>query len=206
MFYSQSGEDQILYDKYLNYRDGFFIELGAMDGVCYSNTLFFENNLNWTGVLIEPTSQYNRLIENRPKCHNFNYAITKEEGYVDFVGDGAVGGVVETMHENHRIGNRIDNNIYQVKSIPISDLLKDLNIERVDLFSIDVEGGELQVLETFDWNIPVYIVLIEMARYYPEKDENCRKILRSKGFELDTSLSINSGCEEVWVNKNNSRK
>ena len=44
MFYSQSGEDQILYDKYLNYRDGFFIELGAMDGVCYSNTLFFENS------------------------------------------------------------------------------------------------------------------------------------------------------------------
>lgn len=206
MFYSQSGEDKILYEKYLNYRDGFFIELGAMDGIMYSNTLFFESKLNWKGVLIEPTEQYQRLINNRPSCHNFNYAITKSEGFVNFVGNGAVGGVVDTMPDLHRTGNHIGNNIYQVKSIPISHLLKDLNIQRVDLFSIDVEGGELQVLETFDWNIPVYIVLIEQSKYVPEKDEICRVFLRERGFELDTSLVINSGCEEVWVNKNNKRK
>lgn len=69
-------------------------------------------------------------------------------------------GVVDTMPELHRTGNHIGNNIYQVKSIPISDLLKDLNIQRVDLFSIDVEGGELQVLETFDWNFTIINIML----------------------------------------------
>ena len=201
MFYSQSGEDKVLYDKYLNYKDGFFIELGAMDGVMYSNTLFFERNLNWNGVLIEPTNQYDRLVVNRPNCYNFNCAITILDGYVDFIGNGACGGVLETMPEGHRVGNNLGSDKYKVKSMPISKLLKDVKIDRVDLFSIDVEGGELQVLETFNWDIPVYIVLIEMSRYNLEKDNMCREFLKLNGFELDTSLIINHGCEEVWVNK-----
>jgi FkbM family methyltransferase len=201
MFNSQSGEDRELYNKYLNYESGFFIELGAMNGIIYSNTLFFENNLNWTGVLIEPTNQFESLVNNRPNCKNFNYAVSKVNGLVEFIGNYACGGIASTMPEGHRTGNNLGDDKYLVKSMPISDILKDLSIERVDLFSIDVEGGELEVLETFDWNIPVYIVLIEMSRYNLEKDDMCRNFLKSKGFELDTDLIINSGCEEVWINK-----
>lgn len=201
MFYSQLGEDKILFEKYLNYRDGFFIELGGMDGVKYSNTLFFEKNLNWTGVLIEPTNQFNQLVLNRPNCKNFNYAVSETEGTVEFIGNGACGGMSHTMPEGHRIGNNLGDDKYLVNSKPISKILEDLNIEKVDLFSIDVEGGELEVLKTFNWNIPVYIVLIEQSKYVPEKDEMCREFLRSKGFELDTDLYINAGCEEIWVNK-----
>jgi len=35
-------------------RNGFFIECGAYDGEGYSNTLLFELERNWTGLLIEP--------------------------------------------------------------------------------------------------------------------------------------------------------
>lgn len=201
MFYSQLGEDKILFEKYLNYKNGFFIELGAMNGIEYSNTLFFERNLNWTGVLIEPTSQFDQLISNRPNCKNFNYAVSETEGLVEFIGNGPCGGIAKTLPELHRIGNGLGDEKYLVKSMPISKILEDLNIEKVDLFTIDVEGGELEVLKTFDWNIPVYIVLIEQSKYVPEKDEMCREFLRSKGFELDTDLYINAGCEEIWVNK-----
>ena len=41
-------------EKYLNYNNGFFIELGANDGISQSNTYYFEKNKNWNGVLIEP--------------------------------------------------------------------------------------------------------------------------------------------------------
>ena len=44
--FSQEGEDMALYNRFFNYKNGFFIELGAMDGVIYSNTLFFEKYLN----------------------------------------------------------------------------------------------------------------------------------------------------------------
>lgn len=201
MFHSQQGEDRYLFEKYLNYQNGFFIELGAMDGITYTNTLFFEQHLSWKGVLIEPTNQYRGLLRNRPNCYNFNFAISEIEGEVEFLGDGALGGMVHTMHDKHRNGWNLDQNhqVEKVKSIPIDKVLKGIEIERVDLFSIDVEGGELEVLKTFDWNIPVYIVLIEVAKHDIEKDEACREILRQNGFNLDSEI----GCNEVWINKNN---
>jgi FkbM family methyltransferase len=207
MFYSQQEEDKILYQKYLNYTDGFFIELGAMDGVIYSNTLFFENSLNWKGVLIEPNPElYRGLIINRPNCHNYNYAISQTEGEVEFLGSGALGGMTKTMNDSHKYGWHLDQtNPYMVKSIPISKLVSNLKIDRVDLFSIDVEGGEIEVLKTFDWTIPVYVVCIEMAHHYNEeglaKCEQCREILINNEFEFETEIGVN----EVWINRKNKK-
>lgn len=205
MFYSQQKEDEILFNKYLNYKNGFFIELGAMDGVRYSNTLFFEKSLNWTGVLIEAMEdQYQRLIRNRPLCHNFNYAVSEVDGFIDFYGghDDAVGGIVKSMNEAHKKNWGFNNKApYKIKSKPINKILKDITIKKVDLFSIDVEGAEIDVLNTFDWSIPVYIILIEMIDYGNEdgknKCETARQILKEKGFEFDMTL----GCNEVWINK-----
>jgi len=226
-FYSQQGEDKLIFDKYINYRNGFFIELGAMDGVIYSNSLFFENELNWTGVLIEPTNQFNDLVKNRPNCYNFNFAISDKIGEIEFIGNGALGGITETMQDTHRIGWRLDNeyDVIKVKASPISNLISNLDIKRVDIFSIDVEGGELEVLNTFDWNIPVYLILIEgnytaseieksnwinnpnsngliLDQKYIDRTNKCTEILISNGFEFIENV----GCNQIWINKNNSRK
>jgi FkbM family methyltransferase len=197
MYYSQQDEDRILSEKFLNYKNGFFIELGAMNGLTFSNTLFFERELGWTGVLIEPTHQFNDLIINRPNCHNFNYAISEIDGDVEFLGDYALGGVLSTMHDDHKFGWGLDKEkSYVVKSKPIYDVIKNIEISKVDFFSIDVEGGEYEVLKTFNWEIPVYVILIEMS-HDKERNELCREFMTSKGFEFDMVIGIN----EVWVNK-----
>lgn len=199
MYRSQQNEDEILFQKYLNYENGFFIELGAMDGIMYSNSYFYEMSLNWKGILIEPSELYDSLVINRPNCHNFNYAISEIEGEVEFIGDGALGGMTHTMDDKHRIGWELDRDQpFKVKSIPISKIVDEVKVEKVDLFSIDVEGGELEVLKTFNWDIPVYIVLIEIAKHDLIKDDQCRDFLSKKGFELDMEI----GCNEVWINKN----
>jgi len=52
-----------LVDKLLNgRRDGFFVECGAFRGDEYSDTLFFELERNWTGILIEAHPDYHREI------------------------------------------------------------------------------------------------------------------------------------------------
>jgi len=54
--FSQGGQDLFL-DKVVfksELRDGFFIEAGADDLVTHSNTLFFEMERGWTGILVEP--------------------------------------------------------------------------------------------------------------------------------------------------------
>lgn len=227
MFYSQQGEDRFIYEKYLNYKNGFFIELGAMDGIQYSNTLFFENNLNWKGALIEPTLQYNSLIKNRPLCYNFNYAVSTTEGEIEFIGDGALGGIVETMSDWHLKGWKLEQKYkpVKVKCKPISKIIENLKIDMVDLFSIDVEGGEIEVLKTFDWSIPVYLILIEgdytateeeklnwlkipnsngltANQEYIDRINECSNILKENGFKFQTKIGIN----EIWINEKNKRK
>lgn len=201
MYYSQQSEDRILFEKYLNYPNGFFIELGAMDGVTYSNTLFFERHLNWTGILIEPTNQYNSLVLNRPNCFNFNFAVSKKDGEVEFVGNHALGGIRESMDDEHYYGWKMnEQSTYKVQSKPMYEIINEVKskriIEKIDLLSLDVEGGELEVLETYDWTIPTKFILIEMLNNNIEKEENCRKILRDNSFELIEKIGIN----ELWRN------
>ena len=55
-YYSQCNEDIYLNEKiFKNKKKGTYIELGALDGILYSNTKFFEDTLNWTGSDLSST-------------------------------------------------------------------------------------------------------------------------------------------------------
>ena len=54
--YAQSHEDLALYEQFFADKTdaGFFVEMGALDGVTLSNTLAFERSkFTWKGILIE---------------------------------------------------------------------------------------------------------------------------------------------------------
>ena len=68
--------------KYLDYKNGFFLEVGAFDGVNYSNTIHLEQQLNWKGLLIEPTFEnYLSCIKNRPNSIACNCLLTSFSNY-----------------------------------------------------------------------------------------------------------------------------
>ena len=70
---TQVDEATYLNEKYFkNMPNGVYVEVGAMDGELYSTTKLFEDNHNWTGLLIEPNPvQYESLQKNRPKSKGF---------------------------------------------------------------------------------------------------------------------------------------
>lgn len=200
-FYSQQGEDYFIYCHYINKvsTDGIFVELGAMDGVTYSNTKFLEDEFCFRGVLIEPTTAYDQLVVNRgARCRCYRMAVACREGVVDFVGDGAMAGISRTLPRKWTTRN--GGRRYRVNCAPMSNLLKGL--EFIDFMSIDVEGGELEVLQTMDWSIPVYVVVIELDGEAAEKDVQCREILAKNGLEFD----IRIGGNEFWVNREYPRR
>lgn len=203
-FYSQQGEDIFIYRNFINLKttDGVFVELGGCDGITYSNTKFFEDEFNFKGVLIEPTKQYNNMIINRPNCENYNLAVGYNDEPVIFLGDGATAGVSNLMTEQFKKSWHTTSYEYYVNSMPFCKILEKSNIKYIDLLSIDVEGGELMVLETMNWNIPVYVVLIELDNHNPVKDEKCREMLRLKGFIFYNRMCIN----EFWINPEYFRK
>ena len=52
-----------------------------------------------------------------------------------------------------------------------------------------------------DWTIPIYIIIIELDNKN-EKDNQCRDLLKEKGFTFDRIL----GSNDIWINKNYFRR
>ena len=82
MFYSQDRQDEFLERCiFKGYKNGFFVDIGAHNGKSINNTLYFEENNNWTGVNVEPIKKvYDDLVVNRPNCINLNCAVSINDG------------------------------------------------------------------------------------------------------------------------------
>ena len=166
--------------------------------------MFFEESLGFNGILIEPVKEYyDKLIKNR--CNNlcFNNVISSAESEMEIFVNGAVSGIKSHMEEKF-IKRWHENSITRkVKTKKLSNIFEDKNIKYIDFFSLDVEGGELDVLETIDWdNISIYLICIELDGNNEEKDSRCRQVLKANGFKFQVRMCIN----EFWLNPNYFRK
>ena len=167
-FYSQYQQDKWLFDKYFsNKKDGVFIEIGADDGVQYSNTLFYEN-LGWTGLCIEPSpARYLELTSNR-KCLTENVALSDYKGTTEFTDISGYGrglsGLTEDYDQQHK--NRISQEIQNPACggsylVDVNvDLLTNV-LEKHKLYDIDFCSWILKVL-----NIKYYVNLILINSIY----------------------------------------
>jgi FkbM family methyltransferase len=144
---------------YLDQRRGFFIEAGANDGVTQSNTLFFERHRGWRGLLVEPIPELAaRCRKNRQRSIVENCALlsagdTRRELTMEFCNlMSLVKGAMQS-EEADRVHIEKGCAVQGIQSYEVTvpartldDLLAAYRIEHVDLFSLDVEGFELQVL------------------------------------------------------------
>ena len=153
MYFSQCQEDIFLNETYFrNKRDGSYIELGALDGVLYSNTKFFQDQLGWTGVLIEPHPNAYRMLENnRPNNYLFNNLVSciqEEVKYRYFChGHAAVSGVESTLTQkhfdefyNHPSSQELPQDTMMIKPKTLTEIVNSTPLKHIDLLSLDVEG------------------------------------------------------------------
>ena len=162
-YFSLNGLDQKL-EKYLPNRNGFFVELGANDGISQSNSLYFERYKDWRGVLVEPTPHnYLKCLANRSTqnhifcnaCVSFDY----QDRFVEIA-------FANLMSSPVGLESDIADPISHAKSgqqfLEITDqvfsfgaIAKTLNLillesnapNIIDLLSLDVEGAEIEVLK-----------------------------------------------------------
>ena len=157
----------MLEDK-LPHRDGFYVELGANDGVGFSNSYYFEVNKGWKGVLIEPapnlyvTCKKKRGANNVVFCNacvSFDY---KEEfvrmKYCDSMTisdnlDLDIGDHDKFVEGGEQYLNEGESTfIFGAKSATLNSLLKEAEAPAlIDFLSLDVEGAELDVLRGVDF-------------------------------------------------------
>ena len=197
--YSQQGEDIWLFNNILNQRvrDAVIFEVGALDGVTYSNSLLLER---WTGtpsVLIEPSlMNFVACRQNRPTSRVYNLAAVRDFGIQTLIGDSALAALQGSMPRGYKDFWRIgDDSGARVLGVPLSSIMRIERCPWVDILSIDVQGGELEVLQGMSWEIPVGCVCIELDGMDVSRDEACRDLMTSVGLEFRERL----GVSEMWV-------
>jgi FkbM family methyltransferase len=127
-------------------RSGFFVDIGAHDGVEFSNTYAFERNLNWSGICIEPVPEiFDKLVVNREcKCVK---ALVHQQDSVRFPFE--VSGI-NTMLSG--INEQCKDPIY-MESKSLMTILAECNAPKViDYISLDTEGSEPDILRGFNPN------------------------------------------------------
>ena len=205
-FYGQFNPpvDQVLYDRYFNtIKNGVSIECGAFDGITENCTKFFEDNLGWTTINIEPLSNvYKTLTSNRPNSINLNIALSDREhtaiirnykhpllGY-----DWGNASISHTDTHKKELEILCGNTYIEqdIKTITYKTLIKYLNITQLDLFVLDVEGHEDNVIRgMYDCDVLPAVFVIEHGHKNVENFKELLEPLKCK-YKLDYVSHVNS--------------
>ncbi|WZN67016.1 Methyltransf_21 domain-containing protein [Chloropicon roscoffensis] len=151
--HSQLGQDVWVYNALGHKRGGFFVELGAGDGIELSNTYALEKHFGWIGVCIECSRQFEALRRNR-RCACDSACVSGADGEsVVFLEDERYGehnhfsGIKDKINCHQPSGKE-----YEVKTKTLATVLRQHNAPAVmDYLSLDTEGSELDILKAFPY-------------------------------------------------------
>jgi len=201
-YYSQDGQDKFIVELLKHKRNGIFLDIGAYDGVEYSNTYYLEKELGWNGICVEPDPKVFEKLRTSRKCTCLNVCVTKEKNNYRFLSVSGyavmLSGVVEFFDKRHveRIDKAIEEyggtkELITIPGLPIKDILSEHQINYIDYCNIDVEGGEISVLNSIDFS-KVKIGLFTIENNYGSKE--LRNYLRRLGYKLIAKL----GADDVY--------
>jgi len=129
------------------FRPGYFLEIGANDGFTLSNTVYLENKFGWSGILVEANKKYLVSLAKRKKSVIVNKAVSSQKGEANFIDAGLYGGLKSSLNDTHYLHTR-DATCIKVECIGLQDILDSASApDYIDFVSIDVEGGEVSIVE-----------------------------------------------------------
>ena len=195
MYYSQNQQDKNLeYHIFKGYKDGIFVDVGAHNGITFNNTLYFEKNNNWKGINIEPIKKvYDTLLINRPNCINLNCAVCNNDGNAEFYCNTGytemISGIKDTFDQRHYKRLEMENELYggeteiiNVKTKKLETILDENNISTINYLSIDVEGGEFEVIKSINFD-KVFIDVIGFENNFIDTGIPIINYLHEKNFK-----------------------
>jgi len=178
-------------------RDGFFVEFGAANGTLYSNSLLLEQEYGWTGILAEPARSWYPAIRENRTCRVDDRCVWSRSGErIEFVEQA------NALHSGIQGYSVVDPDVsdtrtYSVETVSLNDLLSQNGApRRIDFLSLDTEGTELEILQTFDftsWDVRLIVV----EHNHTETRQKIYDLLTSKGYER--RLETLSDVDDFYV-------
>ena len=201
-FFSQSGQDKCIKNYFFkNLKKGFFVEIGAFDGIDGSNCFYFEKFMDWNGIAIEPSPVHFEKLKKNRNCICINRAISNKNDHKEFVevinGYIQMSGIVTDEYKKTldiiMKDPRTKMNKLNIKTSTFKEIVGENKI--IDYLSIDVEGEEKRILESIDFNY-FNIKVLSVENNYPEQN-NYNNLLKDNGFTYFDKY----GVDEIYYNK-----
>ena len=152
--YAQNFEDVMVARLFAPDDRGFYVDIGAAHPDYLSVTRHFYNQ-GWSGINVEPSFRfYPLLCEGRPNDINLQFAIGNNPGLATFyeIPKFAENSTLERRVADRLAAAELPSTTHEVEVIRLADLCDMYVKERtIDFMKIDVEGGELGVLQSGDW-------------------------------------------------------
>lgn len=205
---SANNQDQFVLETFNYKRQGYFIDIGAADGVTASNTFTLEKWYNWHGICVDPNPVFLQSLQNCRDSHVSSLCVHSHSGQIlpfkfmsepeEFFGWNFRSGL--TQH----VGDVGDENInakfkeINVYTISLNDLLELYSAPKdIDYLNIDAEGSEYSILSTFDFNrYNIKCITIECVD--PDDRKNVLELLTKNNYtRVHSTLT-----HEDWYLKN----
>lgn len=156
-------------------QSGFFVEIGAYDGILMNSTKLLEDS-GWDGVCFEAhPERFKKLVTNR-KCKCYPYAVYNYDGEVTFNITNTPGWDGIAASHNHP-----DVELVQI-TVPCRSWYSLQLPATIDYLQLDVEGAELEILKTINHQLTT-ISYICLEDNDPENSEYSN-YMKSIGYEL----------------------
>jgi FkbM family methyltransferase len=191
--YSQEGEDMILRRIFERKKVGFYVDVGAHHPKRFSNTYIFYNR-GWRGINIDAMPGSMRLFNKlRPRDINIECGVGETETCLDYYmfNEPALNGFSKPLSEQRETSHV---RYHIVKSVPVQvRRLESILTERlppeqeIDFFSVDVEGLDLQVLRSNNWEHyrPGYVLVEVLGSTLAGIEQNpISQFLAAQGYEI----------------------
>jgi len=165
---------------------GTFVELGALDGVTFSNTLMLEACWGWRGLLVEADpANYGLLVQSGRRASMVHSAVCAAgQGHVNITtGAGAMNGSPTSKTVQH-FAHFIDTTSYTaVPCRRLDELMAEAGLPaRVNFLSLDVEGAERDAIASIEQSrFQFDLALVEADGKDRQKDAEASKLLRLTG-------------------------
>ena len=190
--YSQEGEDMVLRRLFAGVEKGFYIDIGAHHPKRFSNTYLFYK-CGWRGINIEPNPDMIRLFQRyRPRDVNLGLGVSDRAGELKYFMFNEP--ALNSFDVNIARARESDERYRIIGSEPVKVDRLDSILEKyvskgteIDFMTIDVEGMDLEVLRSNDWERfrPQYVCVESVGKTISElESDGVYQFLVRQGYEL----------------------
>lgn len=187
--FSRSGDDIQLMKLLNTNSSGVYVDIGSWHPIKASNTYYFYLR-NWRGICIDPNPDLSLSYKKiRPYDTFINAGIGNSNKQLDYFMFEESS--MNTFSQDFINDNKLQSKIVKKIQVPIFSLkeILDENLkkgERLDFFDVDVEGFDLEVLKTNDWDLyrPKVIVVESEKNVKYDAVSEIVLYLESKNYKL----------------------